>query len=123
MGLFLDRFSFGDRPVPTRAELEESLRASVGGIGSLEGYDVLADGRVELRCMLEPVTHAYALAFLVGRGGVRTAFDSSEPVRAELPWFVSRPWRDWPWTRRWGIVLGFHGGLFATAVPGRRPRT
>lgn len=115
MGLFLDRFSFGERPPPTRAELEESLRASVGSTGSLEGYDVLADGRVELRCMLEPVTHAYALAFLVGRGGVRTAFGSSEPLPTELPWFVARPWRAWPWTKRWRVVLGFHGSLLATA--------
>jgi hypothetical protein len=123
MGLFLDRLAFPDGAAPSRAELEAELRAQGVGTHGLEGYDVLPDGRAELRCMLDPATRSYALRWLLARGGVRIGISSSAPQPTALPWFVERPWPAWPWYRRWGVVLGFHGSLLATALPAReRPR-
>jgi hypothetical protein len=119
VGLFLDRLMFPGT-APSREELEAHLREQIGGIRGLEGYDVEEGGRAELRCMLDPVTRPYALAFLLGRGGTRLSIGSDEPIATELPRYVERPLREHSWWFRWKLFWGFNLGLLGTAWP--RPR-
>jgi len=105
MGLTWDFLEFDGAP-PTEAELVEALRTQAGNAEGLEHYGV--DGRrVELRCLLEPVTRPYALKFLAGRGAVLVDRQGGAARPTSWPPYADRPWRSHPWWRRAWIRLAY----------------
>jgi hypothetical protein len=105
MGVYSDHFAFTSAP-PSEGELAEHLRRQIGDRRGVEHYTV--DGRsVELRCLFDPVTRPYALAFLARRGGVLVDQRSREPIPVVLPAYVDRPWRGHPWWRRLRIRFAY----------------
>jgi len=93
-------------PPPSETELLAHLRDQIGDDTGIEHYGVSGQ-RVELRCLFDPLTRPYALAYLALRGGVLVDWQRRRPLPLALPWYVDRPWRDHPWWRRAWIRLRY----------------
>jgi hypothetical protein len=118
MGLYADVLEF-TAPPPTEAELLAHLRDQIGDTTGVEHYGV-EGRRVALRCLFDPLTRPYSLAFLTRRGGVLVDGKSGAPLPLVLPAYVARPWREQPWWRRFRIRLR---ALLDPWSPGAGPRS
>ena len=110
MGLYMDTFAFSGSP-PSVEELQQELRARIGGLSGLEGY-VVEGQRAELSCMLDPVTRPYGVALLLERGGVLIDRRTGAPISPCLPTYVDRPWVSFGLWWRFSTRVRYLLGLF-----------
>jgi hypothetical protein len=118
MGIYVDHLEFTGRP-PSEAELRGHLRSQVHDDSGVANY-IATGRRVELWCLLDPVTRPYALAFLTRRGGVLVDPERGAPLPLDLPPYVDRPWREHAWWRRFRIRVGYLRALYAPPRTERR---
>jgi hypothetical protein len=121
MGLFVICIRF-DSVVPSEALLRSELLRQAGSAMGLDSFEI-KDNIVQITTTLDPVTRPYAIKALMELGGVHVDFATGEPRDPQLPEYVRKPWRAWPWWTRARIRVRFHLGLLSTALPRGRRRS
>jgi hypothetical protein len=100
MGLFLMRFRFRGQP-PTEDIVKAALRRQVGSTSNMDSF-VVNDKAVEIITSLDPVISTYVLKILLDLGG-EYLDPTCQPREPNLPEYVNKPWREWPWWKRASI--------------------
>lgn len=107
----MSRARFPGRPPPSEEAFRAELLRQVGSLQGLEGFTAGGEeggdpGVVEVRTDQGGITYDYVRKVLLDLGG------ELESRSTRPPWFVARPWKEWPWWRRAGFrVLGAVGVL------------
>lgn len=111
MGLLIIRARFGGRPLPSEEVFRAELLRQLGSLRGLESFTVGGENgdepdAVDVATDLNGLTHDYALKVLSDLGG------ELQGASQRPPWYVARPWKEWPWWRRAGLrVLQLVGVL------------